>query len=205
MFIRVALLLILSVFVQACAFLKPVSLGERIERERKVEELIAQSVYEMRSQSPQELSKAEASLLLAKELIPKHPRVIDGLGSIAWRRNDKALAKSYFEKAVEIDPNYDCAYAHLALVAESSGDDAKALELYDTALKLNPLNYRARNNYAVLIAKQNIQWSIAHDKLVNKSMSKVRTELLKAKADLKNITDPVIENNVEIVKGLLDE
>ena len=43
---------------------------------------------------------------------------------------------------------------HLALLAEREGDAKRATELLTTAIKLNPLNFRARNNLAAILLEQ---------------------------------------------------
>lgn len=99
------------------------------------------------------LSVAKAYYQVARELKPNDPRVIDGLGAVAWREGNIELALYYFKRAYSLDSKYDRPLVHLALVAEKRGDLLAAKELLLKAIEINPLNYRAKNNLAVLIRR----------------------------------------------------
>ena len=125
------------------------SLAQRSKRARSLEQLLNSSVLWMRSEEGNYLDQAESALRLAAELAPRDPRVIDGLGCVYWRRGDFSAAEKYFKQAANLDASYERAYVHLALVAERKGMNEEAGRLLEHALFLNPLDYRARNNYAV--------------------------------------------------------
>lgn len=135
-------------FGHACGPYRAISLEEEVLREERVKELLAQAIGALR-EGEQGLPAAQASLHIANELQPNDARVIDGFGCVAWRVGDVALAKQYFHYARELDPNYDRPVAHLAEVARVEGDMPLADTLYEEAIALNPLNARARNNFAV--------------------------------------------------------
>lgn len=98
------------------------------------------------------LDRAEAAFLVAHQLDPLDARAIDGLGCVALRRQQYDVAIKHFQRALQLQPDYDRPFAHLALVAHARGHDAAAKALLERALRMNPLNYRTRNNYAVFLA-----------------------------------------------------
>jgi Flp pilus assembly protein TadD len=151
--VKLAYCFVLTVLAAGCAGLRPISPYEQAQRCRKVETLLTQATLLMRKGSAEELNSAESALHLARDLSPHNARVIDGLGCIALRRHDYAAAKNQFDEAIELDSNYDRPYAHLAQIAEHGGRVGEAKQLLLKALQLNPLNYRSRNNYAVLLAE----------------------------------------------------
>lgn len=59
-----------------------------------------------------------------------------------WR---EAVAK--FERAADIDPTYQAAWNNLAIAYEQQGDLEKARSAYEKALKIDPDNQYARQNY----------------------------------------------------------
>lgn len=123
-------------------------------QEQKVLELLSQGTEALRRQTPDGVDFAHGAYTLAYELKPRDARVQDGLGAVAFFRGQLNDAEAFFKSAAALDPNYDRPYAHLALVAEKRGDLTAARELLLIALRMNPLNYRARNNYATLLLAQ---------------------------------------------------
>lgn len=134
-----------------CVSRRGLSIYERASRASKVDELLSRAVRLMRQGDAQSLSSAYSALLLAEELSPKDARIADGFGCIAWRQKNWSAAEQHFSDSRKFNPNYDRAYAHLALAAEKRGDLEEAFRLYQTALSLKPLNSRARNNYAAAL------------------------------------------------------
>lgn len=182
------LLFLLLVFqLQAC-FLqtKKFSMEQEIFVEQKVKQLLAKGNKFVFTKDG--LSQAKASYQVARELKPKDPRVIDGLGAVAWREGNYDLALYYFKRAYELDSNYDRPLVHLALVAEKRGDIIAAKELLLKAIEINPLNYRAKNNLAVLISRY------VKD-LDRKGLSKLYQASILAEKD-----DPVLNYNLESLR-----
>ena len=140
---------------------------QELRAEKQVVDLLGRAVSYMRIDTPESLDSAFNALELARDLKPNDPRVLDGLGCVEWRRKNFDLAKLFFQKALRQNPSYDRPYAHLAVVAQHDGNTQAAKELNQIAIKLNPMNYRARNNYAVLLMKEGLNL-------------KARDELLKA-------------------------
>ncbi|MCC6220891.1 MAG: hypothetical protein IT291_06600 [Deltaproteobacteria bacterium] len=132
-------------------FSRSLSPNQEAMLNRKLISIMNQVTRHLDSDSTSAFDSARALLSLAESLSPDDPRVADGFGCLAWRENDFDLAEEYFKKAVSLDSNYDRGYAHLALVAMQNGDREAAKKLFEIALYLNPLNYRARNNFAGLL------------------------------------------------------
>lgn len=146
------LLLVLSA---GCA-MPPRPLGPEAAalREQKIRALLSQGVQGLRARSDAGADVAEAAFEIALALDPTDARVLDALGCLAFYRRNYELAKQYFQRAIEKNRNYDRPVAHLAAVAELKGDTVAALELYHLARRINPLNYRNRNNFAVFLASE---------------------------------------------------
>lgn len=148
--------LLLSFFVfnlTACVLpIKKFSIAEEVFVEQKVIMLLSQgNSFLLKADG---LNVAKAYYQVARELKPNDARVIDGLGAIAWREGKTELAFYYFKRAYSLDSKYDRPLVHLALVAEKKGDFVAAKELLLKAIAINPLNYRAKNNLAVLIRRK---------------------------------------------------
>jgi len=155
---RTLILLSIMLAFSSCAPKKPpVSMDEELRRSNQVTELISASVKFLRNENPTSYNRAEAALELAREMKPHDPRVLDGLGCVAWRRKEFELAEHFFKRALEEDANYDRAYIHLALLAEHNNQPDVALQLLLKAIALNPDSYRARNNMAGIIIDRRIK------------------------------------------------
>lgn len=98
-----------------------------------------------------ELDEAESLIMLANEINSMDPMVIDAYGCLAWHRKDDVLAETLFKQAISVDPSFENSYVNLAFIYETKGELLKARELLKKALKINPLNYKARNNYAAML------------------------------------------------------
>lgn len=122
--------------------------------ERKVRMLLLQGNKYLTEDDS--LLLAKASYQVARELKPNDARVLDALGAVAWREGKDQVALDFFKAAYAQDYRYDRPLVHLALVAEKRGDILAAKELLLKAIKMNPLNYRAKNNLGALIANYNL-------------------------------------------------
>lgn len=116
-----------------------------------------------------QLDQAQASFLVANELAPA-AAALDGLGCVAFLKGDIVLAEQYFRRAYQMDQTYYEALANLALLKESQGLYSEARRAYQSAIRHNPADFRARNNLAGLL------YELQDDKQA------VRAELLKADA-----------------------
>ena len=153
MFIRgAALYFFLAILAMHCSPVPSrLDVAQEIACEEKLVDLLTEATIGMRFQTSSGLDHAQGALMLAQELKPRDPRVLDGLGCLAWYRGEKMTAEKFFRQAIEENPQYDRGYAHLALLAEERGDIPAARDLLRLALGLNPMNFRARNNYAILL------------------------------------------------------
>lgn len=134
-----------------CAVERPLSAEQQAQLELSVQHLLSRATASLRSGSTEQLEEAYNALELARDLDAQDPRIIDGLGCVEWRKGNYRLAAHFFRKALLIDPEYDRAYAHLALYEEQAGNISEALALLRRAVQLNPLNYRSRSNYSALL------------------------------------------------------
>lgn len=198
-FIRVVSIIVIAAFVAAlfgCAPRRELSIHERASRAVKVDELLSRAVRLMRQGDAQSLRAAYSALLLAEELSPKDARIADGFGCIAWRQKNWSAAEQHFKDSRKFNPEYDRAYAHLALVAEKRGDLEEAFKLYQTALSLNPLNYRARNNYAAALfdsgrSKEQKEQAVKELRKAVQGSPKV-DEVLGRNLRIMDVSDPIL-------------
>jgi len=189
-----ALLLIIAVMLGGVSCSRVQHPQRTPEQEALIEQelrgLLYKTVLLLRKGDSESLVQAESMLLLAQELRFNDARILDGLGCLAWRRGDMDLASRYFRDSIAKDPNYDRPYVHLASIAESRGDVSTAKELLVMALKINPMNYRARNNLmALLVDKEG-------------DVPQAYRELLKVKEGVGEI-DPIFEHNNQYLHGRL--
>ncbi len=151
-FLNAALSIAALWFLSGCV--QRLSVVEQGERSQKVEELLTRATLLMRENRDDALAEARAALFLAGQLMPSEARVSDGLGCIAFREKEYPAAEAWFSRAISLNPQYSRGYAHLALLAAGRGDMTGAMELFQHALHLNPLDARARNNFAVYLLEQ---------------------------------------------------
>lgn len=140
----------------ACGFVgikQELSLEQEVAIEARLVELLTTATLELRKGGEASVERAAAVLELAREIKPRDPRILDGLGCVEWHRGNLRLAEHFFKRAIAEDAQYDRGYEHLALIAEERGDLPAAEDLLDISLRLNPLNFRARNNRALLMLK----------------------------------------------------
>ncbi|MBL7663353.1 hypothetical protein JNK13_11440 [bacterium] len=119
-------------------------------RDQELKSLLTQAVIGLRKNTTEGRDQALGALTVAIELAPQDARVLDGLGSLYFQEENYQAAKSYFKRAIAADPQYSRPYAHLALIARKESNQSEAERLSRIALKKNPLNFRARNNFAVI-------------------------------------------------------
>lgn len=180
-------LLVPLLLIGCSAQIVPPLNGEQIAmREQKVTLLISKAVNLMRRGDAASFDEAFDALELARDLLPTDPRIVDGLGCVEWRRGNHKLAEHFFKKALEFDPYYDRAYSHLAIVAHENGDKQAALDLLQIAVKMNPLNHRSRNNYAVELLEEGNTYDAFHQ---------LQRASLAVDED-----DPVLSHNLKLAK-----
>ena len=143
-------------------------------------ELVDQGTLWLRSG---QLDRAQAAFETAWQLA-KLPAALDGLGCVAFSRADARLAEELFVKAYQADHRYTASLANLALLYKHHGLSGAAQRLYTAAIAKDPKNFRARNNFGVLLAD------------IEGSPQAAKAELLRAAA-LKS--DPLIENNLRSI------
>ncbi len=191
--LKVAVIILLVICCCGCVAPARLSLYERAERAQRIEALLTQGTLLLRQGDQESLVRAEAAFRLVQELDPQEPRGADGLGAVAWRRGDLWAAKMFFNQAISIDPSYDRPYAHLALIADMEGRTNDSYQLLQKAMELNPLNYRARNNFSALLANHAAGRS---------DLARSYDEIIKAQ-QLSPQKHPIIEENLRRIHGAL--
>jgi Tfp pilus assembly protein PilF len=133
-----------------------------------------------------DLSDAEALYEQSLEL-ELSAEGFDGLGCVALAQKNIVRAENYFRRVVDNYPEYAMAHANLASIEEQYGRLQVAQQLYETALRLQPDNVVARNNYAAFLAKHKLA-----------SAGEIRKQLQKAAALTENVE---VQRNLKIVSG----
>lgn len=141
--------IVLLISLACCALPRKPNLDEV----QKVKSLIEQARIKM---SSGEFEQAESIIYLAEEIYPQDVRVLDAKGCLAWHRNRDDLAESLFRNAILLDPSFENSYINLAFVLEQKGNVLQAKALLKKVLEINPLNYKARNNYAGILFDQSL-------------------------------------------------
>lgn len=136
-----------------------------VSQQARAQELINQGVQMQRSKR---FDDARGAFATSFEIVPSAV-AIDGIGCVDYAQGDLYAAQSNFAHALELDPDYGPAFAHLALVYEAFGRKDLAAELHLSALARVPEDAQVRNNFAAFLADMD-------DK------SGARRELLKARA-----------------------
>ena len=144
-------LILLLATLTGCFWAAPTRKQNPAETERHIQKLMEAGTMALRQGTWESFERAQMAFELARDLAPNDARVLDGLGCVEWRRGHLGLATDFFNRAIALSPSYDRPYVHLALTEEQQGSKQRAQELLKTALKLNPMNFRARNNLAAMM------------------------------------------------------
>ena len=185
---KIFFMLIVVLYLQACAPMQQLSVNEEMARKAQVDRLYLESRKLFHQGTSESYQSAEAALELAIELLGKEARIVDALGCIEWARGNKRRATKYFQEAIELDSQFSESYGNLAFVALENGDLYEAEALFKIALSLKPSNYKARNNFAVYLSELG---------RLGASKKQLLRSLYRAEVDT-----PPIENNLEMVDTL---
>ncbi|EMD38605.1 hypothetical protein CERSUDRAFT_105193 [Gelatoporia subvermispora B] len=110
----------------------------------------------------EDLEKATHYFESALRADPRHYNAWYGLGTCYMRMSKLRLADYHYRKAVEIHPHNAVLLGCVGMVTERYGDRAKALELFDQAVRLSPENALVRYRRAkILIAARRYTDAVA--------------------------------------------
>jgi len=90
------------------------------------------------------LDEAIQKLEMTKNLAPQDFGIRFQLGMIYWRKEELEKAKTQFEEAIAINPDYSNARYMLGLVFDKLGEKEKAKKEFEIVLKLNPDNQEVK-------------------------------------------------------------
>ena len=86
----------------------------------------------------------------ANKKAPGFVRPYMGLGIALAEKREFAQAKAYFEKAATLDPDDEGAYISLGNVNAELGNKEKAIDMEETAIRMNSKSYMAYQNLAMI-------------------------------------------------------
>jgi len=145
------------------------------------------------------LDQAQASFEMAWE-IGSQAAALDGLGCVAFMREDYPSAEQYFVQAYQQDPDYSNSLGNLALLYEKHGLSNDALQLYERAIEEDPKNIRSRNNFAGFLASGKA--ANGNSQLRKADSQRAKRELQRAAALANN---PIINENIGRLKSASSE
>ena len=165
--LRIVYLVVFLLFsFSSCSLSASLPRVPSLEEKAKVQNLIDKAKVEIQLG---QIEKAKTYVEIAAALAPNEPSVVDARGCIAWYYQDYLTAKKHFNNAILLDQGFENAYVNLAYIEEQKGSIVEAKKILEQVLRINPLNYKARNNYAALLydnfdkqeAKSHLQMAIA--------------------------------------------
>jgi len=92
------------------------------------------------------IAEAEKLYLDIKNKFKDNPTFLVNLGSINLSLGKKEFAKSWYEKAIKVDPNFSAALIMLATLYDSETNYEKTIECLKKALEINPNDPATLNN-----------------------------------------------------------
>ena len=89
------------------------------------------------------LNKPQEALRLAKKAFETHPNTASGFNLLGWAalaNNDLTKARDYFQKSMDLDPEFAPAYLNRGQLEEKQGNIDEALRNYERAIELASLS-----------------------------------------------------------------
>lgn len=139
-------------------------------------------------------SLQQAELLYQKVLMaePGNPFSLYALGTISLDRGDLVNAVALFRQAWATGYTHETVSTHLGIALQSLGRLDEALEIYETASKLDPKNPRFHSNAAVALAqKGDHEGALRRVQIAMKLSPKFAPAYLNAGMFLKSLGRPV--------------
>ncbi|WP_299189628.1 tetratricopeptide repeat protein [uncultured Aquimarina sp.] len=126
---------------------------------------------------------------------PKNGRGLMNYGLIHMAKGNFEIAKGYFDKALEINPNYYTLHINLGILNGAVNNHNKAIEHFNTAIKLNTTSSEPEYYYARYLVglKKYKEASI----YLNKAIAKSKNDIL-SKTLLQEISSKIISPEEEI-------
>ncbi len=110
------------------------------------------------------MAQARENFQRALALDPGNPDVMSHLGVLALREKDPAGARDWFDKAIARNPRLPGTLTSLGTALVQLGEDERAQLAWKQALELDPRQYDALFNLAILTGRRR-QWDEARQYL----------------------------------------
>lgn len=148
-----------ALYVQAGKINLGIELLERgLQFAAKNEEILYELHYHLgiAYSRKQQIERAIASYKIAIEL-NIYPLIklgaYNNLGNLWQTKGDLQQAKSTYQKALQIDPNFAAGYYNLGITLKTIGQFGEAIAAYEQAIKINPNYAQAYQNLGVILLK----------------------------------------------------
>ena len=110
------------------------------------------------------LDQAEQMLIDILKIQPDNFFIYNFLGVIFDDRDKPDMAVKYYQKSIDINPNFAEAYNNLGIALKNKGQFNEAILCYEKSLELDSLSAEAHNNlgYILFINKCEVHKAISH-------------------------------------------
>jgi len=100
-----------------------------------------------------QLAQAREAFQKALAINPGNPDVLSHMGTLSLRERNAAAARQWFEKALQKNPNLPGTLTSLGTALVQLGEDQQALVAWKKAMELDPKQYDALFNLAILTGR----------------------------------------------------
>ncbi|MBY0403720.1 MAG: tetratricopeptide repeat protein [Cyanobacteria bacterium] len=104
--------------------------------------------------SENQFSQAQQNFLLALQLAPNSPEVLNNLGNLYRDQSDFEAAIQHYEKAIALDPGYFAALYNLGSAYQKKQDHTHALKIWNQVIEINPQFAQAYDHIGALYFQQ---------------------------------------------------
>ena len=124
---------------------------ENTKNNRKIQEIDLDTLQRLFNEDKLDEAITEADNILA--ISPNLQEVINLKGACLGKQKKFDLAKSCFEKSIQVDANHASSWSNLGTILKATGDKEAALNHYMRALSLEPKHYDALKNTGYLLSQ----------------------------------------------------